>query len=58
VTRVLDNEAHHKLKVGKKSRNFVKHIYGLTSKLSDVKKNSVHHDSPVACYYFFKEEIF
>ena len=29
---------HHKLKVWKKSRNFVKHIYELTSKLPDAEK--------------------
>jgi len=29
---------HHKLKVWKKSRNFVKHIYELTSKLPDADK--------------------
>jgi hypothetical protein len=29
---------HHKLKVWNKSINFVKHIYELTSKLSDAEK--------------------
>jgi len=40
-----------KLKVWKKSRNFVKHIYELTSKLPDAKKNCLKTNNKIIKTY-------